>query len=628
MSYGFHNKVLRVDLSTHETALDEPGEEFFRTYLGGWGVIGHYLLKELVPGVDPLGPDNLLIFAPGVVTGAPVGGSGRHAVGAKSPLTAGFAASEAGGFWGAELKRAGWDGIVISGQAEEPVYLWIKDDQVEIRNASHLWGKRTADVEAVLRKELGDKRVRVAQCGLAGENKVRYACVMHDVNRAAGRTGLGAVMGSKSLKAVAVRGSGQVEVADGDKVREVARWLRDHFMESGYLRGIHNNGTAGILISLDARGGLPTRNFQQGSFDGAETITGETMTETILVERDTCFACPIYCKRCVQAAKPYQVDPVYGGPEYETLAALGSCCGVDDLEAVAYGNQLCNAYGLDTISTGVVIAWAMECCERGLLTPADTGGLDLRFGDAEVMLRLIEQIAHRQGFGDLLAEGCLRAAQEIGRGTERYAMQVKGQEIPMHEPRIKFGLNIGYATSPTGADHMHNVHDTALAREGAPIQNMRSLGILQPVAADYLGPEKVRLFKYRQAWRMLDNCLTLCMMMRDIFSADHICDLVQGVTGWNSSMFELMKVSERALAMAQAFNYREGFGPQDDVAHWRFSTPFDDGPAVGVRVPHEEIQRAIQLYYEMNGWDSDTGAPTAGKLHELGLHWVAELLYE
>ncbi|KPL24879.1 MAG: hypothetical protein AMJ93_01405 [Anaerolineae bacterium SM23_84] len=628
MPYGFHNKMLRVNLSTHEIALDEPGEEFFRTYLGGWGVIGHYLLKELVPGVDPLGPDNLLIFAPGVVTGAPVGGSGRHAVGAKSPLTGGFAASEAGGFWGAELKRAGWDGIVISGQAEEPVYLWIKDDHVEIRDASHLWGKKTADVEATLRKELGDERVRVAQCGLAGESRVRFASVMHDVNRAAGRTGLGAVMGSKSLKAVAVRGSGQVEVADRDKVRTVARWLRDHFMESGYLRGIHNDGTAGILISLDVRGGLPTRNFQQGSFDGAETITGETMTESILVERDTCFACPIYCKRCVEAAQPYQVDPVYGGPEYETVAALGSCCGVDDLEAIAYGNQLCNAYGLDTISTGVVIAWAMECFERGLLTPVDTGGLDLRFGDAAVMLGLIEQIANRQGFGNLLAEGCLRAAQEIGRGTERYAMQVKGQEIPLHEPRIKFGLDIGYATSPTGADHMHNVHDTALAREGAPIQNMRSLGILQPVAADYLGPEKVRLFKYRQAWRMLDNCLTLCMMMRDIFGADHICNLVQGVTGWNSSMFELMKVSERALAMAQAFNYREGFRPKDDVAHWRFSTPFEDGPAAGVRVPHEEIQRAIQLYYEMNGWDSDTGAPTAATLHELGLHWVAELLYE
>jgi aldehyde:ferredoxin oxidoreductase len=627
MPYGYHNRILRVNLSTGALEIEEPGEAFFRTYLGGWGVIAHYLLKELKPGVDPLGADNLLIFAPGVVTGAPVGGSGRHAVGGKSPLTGAFGAAEAGGFWGAELKRAGWDGIVISGRADEPVYLWIEDDRVEIRDASHLWGKRTADVEAMLRQELRDKRVRVAQCGLAGENRVRFASVMHDVNRAAGRTGLGAVMGSKDLKAVAVRGSGRVEVADRDKVQAVAHWLRDHFMESGYLRELHHHGTDGFLISLDARGGLPTRNFQQGSFEGAEQISGETMTQTILVGRDSCFACAVRCKRHVEAKGSHEVSPVYGGPEYETAAALGSCCAVADLEAIAYGNQSCNAYGLDTISTGVVISWAMECFERGMLTPQDTGGLELHFGDAESMVGLIEQIAHRRGLGDLLAEGCLRAAQTIGRGTERYAMQVKGQEIPLHEPRIKFGLDIGYATSPTGADHVHNLHDTSYAMEGATLDNMRGLGILNPIPADDLGPEKMRLLKVRVTWRLLYNCLLLCTMMRDYYSPDHVRGLVQGVTGWNTTMFELMKVSERALAMARAFNYREGFRAKDDVAHWRFSTPFESGPAEGVRVPEEEIQRALELYYGMNGWGQETGAPTAAKLHELGLSWVAELLY-
>jgi aldehyde:ferredoxin oxidoreductase len=590
-------------------------------------MIAHYLLRELPPGVDPLGPDNLLIFATGVLTGAPVGGSGRHAVGAKSPLTGGFGASEAGGFWGAELKRAGWDGIVISGRAEEPVYLWIRDDQVEVRPATHLWGKHTQDVEAACREGLGDQRVRVAQCGLAGENTVRFASVMHDVNRVAGRTGLGAVMGSKHLKAVAVRGSGRVEVSNRDKVREVARWLRDHFMELAYTRGLNENGTNNILIALDALGGLPTRNFQQGSFEGAEKIAGDTVTDTILVGKDSCFACPIYCKRRVEVKGRYEVDPVYGGPEYETVAALGSLCGVDDLEAIAYGNQLCNTYGLDTISTGVVIAWAMECFERGLLTREDTGGMALSFGDAGAMLDLVEQIAQRQGLGDVLAEGSLRAARQIGRGTERYAMHVKGQEMPLHEPRIKFGLDIGYATSPTGADHMHNIHDTSFVREGVPLRNMRDLGILEPLPADYLGPEKVRLFKYRMSWRLLYNCLVLCMMTRDNYSVGHVCDLVQGVTGWNTTAFELVKVSERALAMARAFNYREGFTAKDDVAHWRFSSPFGSGPAKGVQVPEEDIQRAIQLYYEMSGWDKETGAPTAAQLHELGLTWVAELLY-
>ncbi len=621
--YGFHNKILRVNLSTGEICIEEPGERFFRTYMGGWGVIAYYLLKEMAPGVDPLGPDNLLVFAPGVITGAPLGGSGRHAIGAKSPLTGGFGAGEAGGFWGAELKRAGWDAIVVTGQASGPVYLWIADDHVEIRDATHLWGKKTAEVEQTLRDELGDKRIRVAQCGLAGENLVRYACVIHDANRAAGRTGLGAVMGAKKLKAVAVRGSGRVQVADAERVQTQARWLSEHYME-GWTADLHQNGTDGGLLGLSLAGGLPTRNFQEGAFEGAEKITGSTMTETILVDRDNCFACPVYCKRVVKVEERYQVDPVYGGPEYETVGAIGSCCGIDDLAAIAYGNQQCNAYGLDTISTGVTISWAMECFERGLLTTQDTGGLDLHFGNAAAMLELIEQIAHRRGFGHLLAEGCLRAAQQIGRGTEKYAMQVKGQEVPMHEPRIKFALGLGYATSPTGADHMHNIHDTGYEAEGGSIQDMRRLGILDPLPAKSLGPEKVRLAKYHIDWQVLYNCLGVCMFMP--YSKERMLEIVQGVTGWNSSLVELLKTGERALAMARAFNYREGLRAADDVPVWRFSTPFESGPIVGVKVPAEDMTRALKLYYEMNGWDQETGAPVEGKLVELGIGWVAEVI--
>ncbi len=622
MPYGYHNKILRVNLSTRETSVEEPGERFFRTYFGGWGLIAFYLLRDMPRGSDPLGADNLLVFAPGVVTGAPAGGSGRSAVGARSPLTGGFGAAEVGGFWGTELKRAGWDGIVITGRSERPVYLYIRDDHVELRDAAHLWGKETAEVEGILKEESGDDRIRVAQCGLAGERLVRYACVISDINRAAGRTGMGAVMGAKGLKAVAVRGSAQPEIADQEKVRRVATWLRDHFRETWAL-GLHENGTDHGLIELNEAGGLPTRNFQEGSFEGASKITGQTMTETILVGRDTCYACPVTCKRKVQVTGRYQVSPTYGGPEYETVGALGSCCGIDDLEAVALGNQMCNAYGLDTISTGVTIAWAMECFERGLITQEDTGGLVLRFGDAQAMLTLIEQIAHRQGFGDLLAEGSLRAARKIGRGTERYAMQVKGQEVPMHEPRIKFALNLGYATSPTGADHMHNIHDDGYASEEG-IRGVQSLGILEPLPFNYLGPEKVRLASYHIDWQVLCNCLCLCMFMP--YSREQVCDLVQGVTGWDCSLFELMKAGERAMAMARVFNYREGLTPQDDVAHWRFSTPFESGPKQGVMVPAEDIARAIELYYEMRCWDKRTGAPTAGKLYELGIGWVAELL--
>ncbi len=624
MSYGFHNKILRVDLTTRTVKVEEPGEQFYRTYFGGWGLIAHYLLRELAPGTDPLSPENLLIFAPGILTGVPLGGGGRNAVGAKSPLTGGFGAGEVGGFWGAELRRAGWDAMIVTGQSAAPVYLWIHNDQVEFRDATHLWGQETAQVEEKLQEELGDKHIRVTQCGVAGENLVRYACVINDINRAAGRTGLGAVMGSKRLKAVAVRGTGRVPLSEPARVNAQARWLSDNYMNTS--GGLHEHGTDGGLITLHDMGGLPTRNFQEGTFEYAKNLTGETMTRTILVGRDNCYACPINCKRVVETNGRYKADPVYGGPEYETAGSLGSVCGIGDLEAVAYGSQLCNAYGLDTISAGMTIAWAMECFERGLLTTEDTDGLEIRFGDADVMLDLLEQIAHRRGFGALLAEGSLRAARKIGRGTERYAMQVKGQEFPMHEPRIKFGLGLGYAISPTGADHTHNIHDTAYESETGAIKGMRSLGIQDPLPADYIGPEKVRLAKYHIDWQILQNCLGLCIFMP--YSKEQLQDVVQGTTGWNTSLFEMLKVGERAMAMARSFNYREGLRAKDDVAHWRFSTPFAAGPTQGVKVPAEDMEKAIATYYEMAGWDKETGAPVPGKLYELGIGWIAETMAE
>jgi aldehyde:ferredoxin oxidoreductase len=524
-----------------------------------------------------------------------------------------------GGFWGAELKHAGWDAIVVTGQAAEPVYLWIQDDGVEIRPAAHLWGRKTADVEAILRAEVGDARLRVAQCGVAGENRVRYACIVNDLHHAAGRTGLGAVMGAKKLKAVVVRGSGKVDLADRDSVLKTAgqvRALRAHW---AWFR---EHGTGGALRFIDAEGALPTRNFQAASFEGAGRITGERISETMLAGRGTCYACPIECKRKARLSGRFQVDPAYGGPEYETLASLGACCGIDDLQAIVYANQLCNAYGLDTISTGLTIAWAMECSERGLLTGDDTGGLRLRFGDAAAMTALVDQIAHRQGFGDLLAEGSLRAARQTGRGTERYAMQVKGQEIPpSYDPRTRFALGLGYATSPTGADHMHSFKDHYSASDSR-IAGMQSWGILEPLAMASSGPEKVRIAKYHVDWQVFHNCLGMCMFLP--YGDDQLRDIVRSVTGWNSTVFELMKVGERALVMAHVLNHRAGFRPRDDTMPLRFSLPIETGPAQGASVAPEEVARARELYYEMCGRDTETGAPTAAKLYELGLGWLNE----
>ena len=623
MPHGYCGKILYVDLTTGEKTVEEPSEGFYRMHLGGWGFIAHELLKNAPKGVDPFAPENPLVIATGILTGTPVPGSGRHAVGAKSPLTAGFGEADVGGYWGVELKRAGFDAVVVTGASERPVYLWIRDGEVEIRDASDLWGKKTAGVEAAIRSEHADAKIRVLQCGIAGENLVRYACVISDVNRAAGRGGLGGVMGAKRLRAIAVRGTGDVEIADSERLRSVTAYLAD--LRARWA-GFHEHGTAGNVIGFNEIGRLPSHNFQEGIFDGAERITGTTLTETLLVGRDTCHACPIACKRVVESDGAYTVRREYGGPEYETVAAFGSNCCVDDLEAIVYANQLCNAYGLDTISTGGTIAWLMEAFEKELLGTADTGGIDVRFGDAETMVRLVELIARREGIGDLLAEGSSRAAAALGRGTERLVVTVKNQEIPYTDARMRHGLGLGYATSPSGADHIHSAHDDAGTGSEAAMERLQmSYGIGgEPMPPNDLSPEKVRWAAYANTHLVLYNCVGTCYFHYQPIS--RMRDLLQAVTGWDLQAFELMKAGERALAMARAFNVREGLTPADDALPSRMYEPL---PAIGRdawSIDRDEFLRALSLYYGMMGWDEGTGVPKAWKLHELGIGWVVDEL--
>ncbi|MCL4371584.1 MAG: aldehyde ferredoxin oxidoreductase family protein [Chloroflexi bacterium] len=620
MPPGYNGKILRINLSTGSRSVEEPSEVFYRTYFGGRGFNAYFLMKELKPGVDPLGPDNKLIFSTGPITGHPVSGNGRNSVGAKSPLTGAYGEGDVGGFWGAELKHTGFDAIIVEGKSPAPVYLWVHNGEAEVRDAARLWGLDTAPVNDALQAELGDKQLKVAQVGPAGERLVRFAAIMNDVTRAVGRTGMGAVMGSKNLKAIAVRGRKTPPVADREAMRAQAKWLSDNMMELN--GGLHTHGTDDGLIGLSITGGLPTRNFQEGTFERAEDITGSTMTKTILTGRHTCYACAVICKRIVKTGPPYNVDPAYGGPEYETCAALGSCCGIGDLEAIAMGNQRCNAMGLDTISTGTVIAFAMECFEKGLLTREDTGGLELRFGNAEAMLQTIELIGKRRGIGDLLAEGVARAARQIGRGAEQFAMHVKGQELPMHEPRIKHGLGLGYSVSPTGADHVHNLHDTDYEVEGSPrFEAAKSLGILEPVPFNDLGPEKLRLFIYHVNWQSLMNCVGLCIF--PAWRYLRTVELVRSITGWNTSLFEMVKVGERMNTLCRAFNVREGFSAADDTLPERFFQPFADTKPTTAPLDRRVWEQAKLAYYYGMGWD-ENGVPTRDKLGELNLEWVIE----
>lgn len=613
MPYGFHRRILRVDLSRCKVTVETPDDSFYRRYFGGRCVIAYYLLRELRPRIDPLSPENLLVFAPGVVTGAPIPGSGRNSVGAKSPLTGAFGEAEAGGFFGAELKRAGFDGIVIRGRAEKPVFLWVHDEEAELRRAEHLWNLDIGDCQKQIRQELGDKLIRTAQIGRAGENLVRFACVVNDLRHAAGRTGIGAVMGSKMLKAVAVRGTNKLDVADGSRLNILSKWLVDNLTQK--VGRLHKYGTGANMEEFALSGNLPTRNFRDGEFREFAAISAQKICDTVRVGMEGCFACPVRCKKVVKIGEPWEVDPAYGGPEYETLAAFGSNCGIADLNAICKANELCQRYTLDTISTGSVIAFAMECFENGIITMRETEGLDLSFGNAESMVMLVEMIANREGIGDILAEGVRIAAKMIGKGSEKFAIHVKGEEVPMHDPRLKPGLGLGYAVLPTGADHSGNLQDTM-------VNSLPSFGIFEPVPVEDFSPKKVRLLVHLTNWKYAKNSFVVCNLLP--WDEDQCVEIVKAVTGWKTNIWELAKLGERSMNLARTFNLREGFTSKDDWLPPRFFKPQISGPLLSTAVDPKRLQTAKEFYYGMMGWDTD-GMPTRAKLEELDISWVSEL---
>jgi aldehyde:ferredoxin oxidoreductase len=630
MPHGYNGKILHVDLTEGRLEVEEPGEDFFRKYLGGSALGLYYALNLIPPGADALGPENVLVLSLGVTTGAPISGQSRVTATAKSPLTGAIGDAQAGGFWPAEAKGAGFDAYIIRGRAEKPVYLWVQDGQAELRDAAHLWGRVTGEAEAAICQELGDDKIEVLQCGPAGEAGVRFACLINMSNRANGRTGMGAVMGSKNLKAIAVRGHQRPEVADRKALAALARWGAENFERSDvYSMGLH--GTADVLGFQNESGGLPTRNWSSGVFEGWERLTGETMSDTILKERDTCYACVVRCKRVVEAEwQGRAVEPLYGGPEYETLATLGSYCDIDDLEAIAYANQLCNMYGLDTISCGATIAFAMDCFERGLLTEEDTGGVPLRFGDAEAMVRMVEQISQREGFGDLLAEGTARLAERLGPEARELAVVVKGQDLPAHMPEVKCSLGLIYAVNPFGADHQSSEHDPAYEDDYESYQErMRALDLLEPQPEFSLTPEKVRFALYTEQLYSLLDSINVCQFVWGpswhLYGPNQLVEMARAVTGWDVSLWELMKVGERRLNMMRAFNAREGFTRDEDVLPPKLALPKQGGPSDGMFVDPAELESVKDLYYAMCGWD-ETGVPTRAKLEELGIGWVADVL--
>jgi aldehyde:ferredoxin oxidoreductase len=630
MPFGYTGNILHVDLTKRELTIENPPEAFYRTYVGGGAMGLYYILKGMEPGTDALSPGNILTFMCSVVTGVPVSGQSRINVNAKSPTSGAIGDSQAGGFFPAEVKFAGFDGIVITGKADKPVYLWLHNGEAELRDAAHLWGKSTRTVDGILKEELGDPKVQIAQVGPAAENGVLFSSIVNMVNRNNGRTGMGAVMASKNLKAVVVRGNAKVNTADQPKIIELARLGAKGVKNNPDVDGLANHGTASVVGYQDEMGTFPTRNYTEGQFEGVEKLKGETMTETILKRDDTCFSCAVRCKRVVEAEKDgYKVEPVFGGPEYETLGTFGSYCGIDDLEAVSYANQICNDYGVDTISCGATIAFAMECYEKGIISQKETGGIELKFGNTKAMLEVLDQIVNRSTpFGKLLSLGSARAAAQWGAEAAKCLITVKNQEAPAHMPQVKKSLALFYAVNAFGAYHQSGEHDW-MYEEGTAelyLERRALMGLTNPPPAGDFGEEKVKFSTLSHIFYSLLDTLTVCQFVWGpawtLYGPVETVELVKASTGWDVTLEELLQAGERRLNMMRVFNNREGFTRKDDRLPEKFFEPLKGvGPSAGVAVDKELLEKAIDQHYASMQWSRE-GIPSHERLEELQLGWL------
>lgn len=611
--HSYTGRILNINLTNENIWVDEPSDEFYRKYIGGRGMILYYLLSVMPAGVDPLGSDNLLIFASGILTGTVLPGTGRHAVGAKSPLTGALASSEAGGWWGTELKKAGFDAIIIHGKASQPVYLWIKNGRVEIYPAMGLWGLKTGETQQEIRKEFGDEKIRVAQIGPAGENLVRYAAIMHDINRAAGRSGLGAVMGSKNLKAIAVRGTLPIGLADRSRMDKTMRWITGGYKDM--MGWAISYGTPGSVAGNYASGATGIRNYLDGMLEGIESLQADRFFPEFVKDRDTCSHCPVRCKLVVEVEdEEYPFEGQYGGPEYESIGALGPLCAVTDPVTVAKANELCAAYGLDTISTGGTIAFTMECASKGLLPAFD---FVPRFGDGGSLVESVHRIASREGIGEWMAEGSARMAENLGPEAIQMLAVARNQELPLHDPRLKHVMAMGYALSATGADHMHNYNDSFANFPGSDVcARLREMGFETPLPLFGLAETKLRAFMYETAFKNFLDCAVICHFYP--YEYHHMVEALSAVSGWEVTREEVNEIGTRIITMARLFLLREGFTAKDDRLSARAYYILTTGPNAGRATTPKELSDAMQVYFSLMGWDQQ-GVPGLGTINRLGI---------
>jgi aldehyde:ferredoxin oxidoreductase len=604
---GYTGKFLRIDLSAGKIKAEKLDEETARKYWGGRGWGGYLLLKELESKLDPFSSKNKIFFLTGPLQGTLTPFAPKFVVITKSPLTGTFTRVVAGGQWGPELKFAGYDGVIVEGKSAKPVYIFIDDDKVEIRDGTHLWGLTTGETENAIKKDLNDKTIQVLSIGQAGEKKVRFASVIHE-SRAAARGGTGAVMGSKNLKAIAVRGTGNVVVADLARFKNLLVEAYEAIKSNPAYPGRVKYGTSGTVSVAHGLGVMPVRNYSSGVFEEIEGLIAETMRKKIVIHDESCFACSVPCGKLSLIKEGPYGGTVLQGPQYETIGLLGTNCGISSIEAVARANYLCNEYGMDTISTGNVMAYAIEAYQRGFLTKSDVDGVEMRFGDPELVLGLIDRIAKREGLGNKLAEGVKAFSQELGREASKFAMHGKGQEFACFEPRSVVGLGLLYATATTGANHSF----------GNTFREEMRMGDL------VTGKGKAKLVVESQNSYCLMDSAIYCSFSR-FTGLEHIprLQILSAVTGWNYSEEDFQKQANRIYTVERLFNLRQGFERKDDTLPYRsLAEPMPDGPAKGNVVPLEEM---LPEFYSLRRWD-ESGKPIQETLEALSLGEFTSLL--
>ena len=610
MMYGYGGKLLKVNLSAGTFEVERLGEDVVRKFLGGAGLAGR-LLQDMDWQVDSFDPKNRLVFTVGPLEGTSAPCCSRYVVAAKSPLTGLWGEAHAAGFWGSELKLAGWDGIIIDGKAETPVYLLIDNDVVEIQDARDLWGRDTYETEEILRQKHGDQRIRVTCIGPAGEKLSRIAGVFND-GRAAARSGLGAVMGSKKLKAIAVRGTGRLSLAKEGEFKELVKELNKIIMAAPARAALRKYGTNSAMAAISEAGDVPIKNFTQGEWaEGFNKLSGPAVTEAILTGASHCKFCPIGCGREIEIKEGPYTGLSGPGPEYETIAAFGPLCLNDNIEAIAKANDLCNRYGLDTISTGVTIAFAMECFERGIITKKDTDGLDLIWGNHLAIVELVNKIGKREGIGNLLAEGSKRAAEKLRRGSEEFAMHIKGLELPLHDPRAFASWAVSYSTANRGGCHIQA--PTYWIERGVTFPD---LGFPEKLGR-FSSERKAELCKVFQDFCEALECMIICKFaMYGNLRSPHMLKLIYLSTGWDINLDEFLKIGERSFNLKRMINVKLGISRKDDTLPKRIlSLQLMNGGTQG-HIPDQETM--LREYYQLRGWSQD-GIPNPEKLEELSL---------